>query len=889
MAVERIIGIDFGTSTSVIRVKRYEDGKPVGEKLETKEVNFSDLGTTVPTLIQKKDDDESAVYYGYNAQQKRKKTTTYHSFKVDLESSDPEKRALARKLTEEFFCYLAKTYKAQSEGGYLGDPSDKERTIVSYPVKWSEETRQFMVAAAQKAGFPNVTGMDEAQAAIQAVTVMSEEHLRKNGLLKNDMASNILLIDMGAGTTDLVLCRYTPGEKAKTEIMSTWPKDGDILFGGREVDSLLQNFFRGMMDEETANLVFKRVGLDKFKTWKERTVSPALWKNDSVTDFEPLDNQIEDKNIEIDYCLDRAAFEKCLEEYLKQLPKLINGCIDNSGIKASDVDLVILTGGHSQWYFAQEMLVGKMPQYGKLELAKIMVDPARIVQIARPQETVALGLVYSSCGLKFAERFLALVCRNGKYGYIDPSGSEVIPCQWDDLGYFYEGFAKAKRNEKYGLIDRSGSLTVPCEWDAIHSGFHDGLALVERNGKYGYIDQEGTEVIPCRWDDLDKFHEGFAKAKRNGKHGLIDQSGRLMVPCEWDAVHNSFHDGLALVEKNEKYGYIDQKGTEVIPCRWDKAENFREGLAKVRKNEKYGLIDGSGRLIVPCKWDIINPFFDGLALVKKDEKYGYIDRKGTEVIPCRWDQAEDFRNGLALVKVNTHYGYIDSLGDWVIPCIWDAAERFKEGMAKVRKNEKWGYIDQTGAEIIPCEWEQIGSFCEDLARVRKNEKWGYIDKTGAEIIPCNWDGAEDFCEGFGRVVRNYKVGYIDQFGAEIIPCQWDWTLFPNSFRNGYVVVKKNGLYQYADKNGKLLPFRWAWKNEIQDVAARGMPKIARFFTSKIDKSGNVLADCEWDWVDSFNNGFAKVKKNGKYGFVDPLGIMITPCSWDSAGVFQLVR
>ena len=49
MAVERIIGVDFGTSTSVIRVKRYENGNPIGEKLETKEVIFGGNGAMVPT------------------------------------------------------------------------------------------------------------------------------------------------------------------------------------------------------------------------------------------------------------------------------------------------------------------------------------------------------------------------------------------------------------------------------------------------------------------------------------------------------------------------------------------------------------------------------------------------------------------------------------------------------------------------------------------------------------------------------------------------------------------------------------------------------------------------------------------------------------------------
>ena len=54
MAAQRIIGIDFGTSTSVVRVKRYENGSPIGEKLETREVIFGGNGTMVPTLVMKK-------------------------------------------------------------------------------------------------------------------------------------------------------------------------------------------------------------------------------------------------------------------------------------------------------------------------------------------------------------------------------------------------------------------------------------------------------------------------------------------------------------------------------------------------------------------------------------------------------------------------------------------------------------------------------------------------------------------------------------------------------------------------------------------------------------------------------------------------------------------
>ena len=394
MAAERIIGVDFGTSTSVIRVKRYEDGQPIGERLEAKEVIFGDRAL-VPTVISKKDDGGSVPYFGYEAQPGKKNHTCYHSFKMDLESSDPEKRAQARELTEEFFCFLGKKYKSQSDGGHLGNTDDEERTIVSYPVKWNEGTKSFMLKAAAKAGFPNVTGMDEAQAAIQAVLVMNADHLNKNGLLQNGVGSNVLLIDMGAGTTDLVLARYTPGAEAGVEVLNTWPKSGEIQFGGREIDHLLQNYFRQMMDENVAEMILTKVSSDKFKSWKEANVSPSLRENDSVDSFNELDTLAGFFGLDLDYCLDRAAFENCLADYLKQFPQLINGCLQNAGMTGNDVDLVIVTGGHSQWYFVSEMLEGKMPQFGEVDLPKIKENSGRIIPISRPQETVALGLAYN--------------------------------------------------------------------------------------------------------------------------------------------------------------------------------------------------------------------------------------------------------------------------------------------------------------------------------------------------------------------------------------------------------------------------------------------------------------------------------------------------------------
>lgn len=398
MSIERIIGIDFGTSTSVIRVKRYENGKPVGigTRLDTQKV--FDL---VPTVIQEVNGHR---YYGEEAvAPKGKNAIIYRNFKLDLESDDECKRNIAKGLTEAFLSFLADAYQTDSEGGHLGESTDLERTIISYPVKWCDDTKNFMVEATRKAGFPNVEGMDEAQAAIHAVVVQNEKILLAKKYLQENIPTTILLIDMGAGTTDLVLCRYTPGKQPKNEILATWPKEGDVLFGGSEVDRLLRYYVSELfVDKSQSETLLKRIPMEQFKAWKETVVAKVLENNETVDQFYTLDDLADMLEIEMKpYSLDRLAFETCASNYLKQFPKLINGCLNAADMQGEQVDLVVLTGGHSQWYFANEIIAGKMPNISSVIFPHIAQNTSRIIRVAHPQETAALGMVFSPLAVNF--------------------------------------------------------------------------------------------------------------------------------------------------------------------------------------------------------------------------------------------------------------------------------------------------------------------------------------------------------------------------------------------------------------------------------------------------------------------------------------------------------
>ena len=226
---------------------------------------FNGMYPAVPTVIQRVGDN---TYYGYDALISRKKARTHQGFKVKLESNIQKEREEARALTEEFLGYLGRCYREQSEGGHLGEPDDQERTLISYPVKWSEETKKFMIQAAEKAGFPNVEGMDEAQAAVHAATLQCETYLQNQGYLEPGQTCTILLIDMGAGTTDLVLCRYTPGEKSENEICVPGQEKAMCCLGDRKQMTFCAALCRTACRRKRP-LILKNFGNEKFKAWKE--------------------------------------------------------------------------------------------------------------------------------------------------------------------------------------------------------------------------------------------------------------------------------------------------------------------------------------------------------------------------------------------------------------------------------------------------------------------------------------------------------------------------------------------------------------------------------------------------------------------------------------------
>ena len=328
----------------------------------------------------------------------------------------------------------------------------------------------------------------------------------------------------------------------------------------------------------------------------------------------------------------------------------------------------------------------------------------------------------------------AVVQKNGRRGFINKNGYEVIPCIYDDAGDFHEGLAYVNKNGKWGYIDKNNKPVVPLIYESA-SSFCQGLALVKKNNRYGYIDHAGREVIKCTYESADSFSEGLARVVTKGKTGYIDISGNLIIPQLY-AGGWSFHNGIAIVSKIrklfvERQGGIDKRGSEIVPFVYSSISTFgTDGFAVVSKNNKSGLIDVSGNQIVPCIYEGARAH-DKLFPVAQNSKWGFINTSGNIVIPFKFFEAYGFQDEMCIVRdSNYFYGYVNNNGDEITPCKYQDAHYFNNGFADVQFHDKWGVVNKQGKLVIPCIYDSIGKVVDGLAFVRKNGVLGCIDMGG---------------------------------------------------------------------------------------------------------------------------------------------------------------
>lgn len=123
------------------------------------------------------------------------------------------------------------------------------------------------------------------------------------------------------------------------------------------------------------------------------------------------------------------------------------------------------------------------------------------------------------------------------YRLLDKTGNEISTSVYDAIYPSDNGLIIVVKDGKSGFINQEGKEVIPLMFDAYFDEYSDagwvagcnpfveGVSIVRLNGKYGAIDEQGNEIVPYIYDEIWDFSEGFAVAKIADKWGYIDTKG----------------------------------------------------------------------------------------------------------------------------------------------------------------------------------------------------------------------------------------------------------------------------------------------------------------------------------------------------------------------------
>ncbi len=121
----------------------------------------------------------------------------------------------------------------------------------------------------------------------------------------------------------------------------------------------------------------------------------------------------------------------------------------------------------------------------------------------------------------------AVQLENGKFAVASADKLQGAS-DYDAAGVFTGGLVAMSKGGKWGYLNSSGEEVIPFEYDAVgdYSALNgtptpyecsEGYVTVFNGDKYGVFKADGTQVVPCVYDSLTTVHNGRAFASNDGE------------------------------------------------------------------------------------------------------------------------------------------------------------------------------------------------------------------------------------------------------------------------------------------------------------------------------------------------------------------------------------
>lgn len=386
-AGEKIIGIDLGTTNSVVAIMEGSEPKVIanaeGNRLTPSVVGFTDKGETVvgePAKRQAVTNPTKTVYSVKRFMGRRHSEVESEEkmvpYKVTGGSNEYVKIKVGEKemTPQEISALVLRKLKEAAES-YLGHKVNK--AVITVPAYFNDAQRQATKDAGQIAGLEVARIINEPTAAALAYGLDKK---------KNE---KIVVFDLGGGTFDVSVLEVVGsdedgGGKQLFQVIST---HGDTHLGGDDFDEALIHYVAGEFQKEQGvdlrkdPMALQRLQEACEKAKKELSSLPS-------TDINlPFITMAGGVPKHLTMSITRAKFEELVDSLIERCRKPVLQAMKDANLKPGDIDEVVLVGGSTRVPKVQKLvkdIFGKEPHKG--------VNPDEVVAVgAAIQGSVLAG------------------------------------------------------------------------------------------------------------------------------------------------------------------------------------------------------------------------------------------------------------------------------------------------------------------------------------------------------------------------------------------------------------------------------------------------------------------------------------------------------------------
>ncbi len=461
--------------------------------------------------------------------------------------------------------------------------------------------------------------------------------------------------------------------------------------------------------------------------------------------------------------------------------------------------------------------------------------------------------------------YLVPFLRNGKFGFMDERGQEVIQAEADTINLLYQ--CGNIDEDVISLLDKivsnNGTVILKEKIATINDlGF--GFLLVEGEGCRSLIHKTGFRIAGCI-DDA-KILNGKLVALLKGKQWSVwTLTGRLLkqdledVFCIKDVI---------VVKRNAKFKPLTVLEISVLPAQpelngneneFDEVKPWANDLIFVRNGDTSGLMDQSLNFYVGLENHVLNPAFfgvisassSGLFIFSSTGQKSNVLRQviaNDPWVAAKLDSSWRLYNPKSFQYLSPEYDTIIFTGPFAIghkkdsiriyfskhysqqwlqsPTVEFIPGQDSSVFLVVEQGDKKNVYDRNGQLLFATKYDKIQYAGNDLFIVHKKEKKGLITNEGKLLLPVEYDAIGTIHQGVVSLLRSLKFGLFDCEKRKLIKPVYNKNIAP--YNSHVITAHKDGLYGFI-----------GWDN-------------------------NPLSKFEFSDVQYWNDTTALVKKNSKW-------------------------